>query len=210
MKLLLRLYEPSSGDITIDGVSIKEYRLTDLRHRVGYVMQQSVLFSMDVKANLAYANESSSMDDKIQKLSMAGFENYETVLPKGLETEIGEKGVSLSGGQKQRLSLARTLIKDNDILILDDITSALDKETEKKVLDNVFEHHQGKTLFIITHRISTLSRVDKVLVLDDKGRIQSYGRPDELCNKDAYLITLDKIERNNVDNILLKKSNTNI
>lgn len=209
MKLLLRLYEPNSGDIMIGGISIKEYKLTDLRHRIGYVMQQSVLFSMDVKNNLAYANESSSLDDKIQKLSMAGFENYETVLPKGLETEIGEKGVSLSGGQKQRLSLARTLIKDNDILILDDITSALDKETEKKVLDNVFHYHQGKTLFIITHRISTLSRVDKVLVIDDKGRIQSYGRPDELCNTDAYLVTLDKIERNNIDNILLKESNTN-
>ena len=210
MKLLLRLYEPSNGDITIDGVSIKGYKLTNLRHRIGYVMQQSVLFSMDVKTNLAYANESSSLDDKIQKLSMAGFENYETILPKGLETEIGEKGVSLSGGQKQRLSLARTLIKDNDILILDDITSALDKETEKKVLDNVFRYHQGKTLFIITHRISTLSRVDKVLVIDDKGRIQSYGRPEEIKKTDSYLISLDKIEKNNIDNILVKESNTSI
>ena len=118
--------------------------------------------------------------------------------------------MSLSGGQKQRLSLARTLIKDNDILILDDITSALDKETEKKVLDNVFRYHQGKTLFIITHRISTLSRVDKVLVIDDKGRIQSYGKPEEIKKTDNYLISLDKIERNNIDNILVKESNTSI
>lgn len=207
MKLLLRLYEPSHGRILIDGVPISDYKLTDLRHRIGYVMQQSVLFSMDVKENLAYANEASSLDDKIQKLSMAGFENFESVLPKGLETEIGEKGVSLSGGQKQRLSLARTLIKDNDILILDDITSALDKETEKRVLDNVFQYHHGKTLFIITHRISTLSKVDKVLVLDDKGNIQSYGQPDEVKKTDSYLISLEKIERNNLDSILLKTNN---
>ncbi|MFN9320070.1 MAG: multidrug ABC transporter permease, partial [Chitinophagales bacterium] len=104
----------------------------------------------------------------------------------------------------QRLSLARTLIKDNDILILDDITSALDKETEKKVLDNVFQYHRGKTLFIVTHRISTLSRVDKVLVLDDKGRIQSYGKPEEIKKTNSYLISLDKIEKNNLDSILLK------
>jgi ATP-binding cassette subfamily B protein len=210
MKLLLRLYEPSSGKILIDGVAISDYKLTDLRHRIGYVMQQSVLFSMDIKENLAYANESSSLDDKIHKLSMAGFENYETVLPKGLETEIGEKGVSLSGGQKQRLSLARTLIKDNDILILDDITSALDKETEKRVLDNVFRYHSDKTLFIITHRISTLAKVDKVLVLDDRGRIQSYGQPEEIKKTDNYLITLDKIERNSLDTILLETSKGSI
>lgn len=204
MKLLLRLYEPSQGRILINEIPIAEYSLTSLRNRIGYVMQQSILFSMNVSNNLRYAHEHAATDEQISMLAMAGFENYDVVLPKGMDTEIGEKGVSLSGGQKQRLALARTLIKDNDILILDDITSALDKETEKKVLDNVFRYHKEKTLFIVTHRISTLTMVDKVLVLDSQGRIQSYGSPQELKSNDNYLVTLEKIEKNNLESSLVE------
>jgi len=198
-KLLLRLHEPSQGSILIDNYPIYKMNLTSLRNRIGIVMQQSVLFSMNVGNNLAYANENSSFEDKHTMLQTAGFENYETMLPKGLDTEIGEKGVSLSGGQKQRLALARTLIKENDILILDDITSALDKETEKKVLKNVFEMNQNKTILIITHRISTLSKVDRVLVLDAQGSIQCYGNPKDLIKTNSFLIELDKIEKNNIE-----------
>lgn len=198
VKLLTRLYELSGGVITIDKKNIARYELSSLRNRIGYVMQQSTLFSMDLGENLAYAKSEASSEEKEQVLELAGFENYHTILPKGMHTQIGEKGVSLSGGQKQRLSLARTLIKDHDILILDDITSALDKNTEKRVLENVMRHAEDKTVWIITHRLSTLKYVDKVLVLNEQGKLQSFGEPELVRKTDSYLKELEEIEKNQI------------
>lgn len=199
MKLLTRLYEPKSGTIFIDSKPIRDYSLSSLRNKIGFVMQQSILFSMNLGENLSYANEESDNSNKKNMLHQAGFENYETILPQGMDTQIGEHGVSLSGGQKQRLSLARALMKENDILILDDITSALDKQTERRVLDNVLNSNSDISMFIITHRISTLTKVDKVLVLDKNGSIQSFGNPEELIKKDKFLIELEQIEEDNID-----------
>lgn len=198
VKLLTRLYELSDGTITIDSKNIARYELSSLRNRIGYVMQQSTLFSMDLGENLAYAKSEASSEEKEQVLELAGFENYHTILPKGMHTQIGEKGVNLSGGQKQRLSLARTLIKDHDILILDDITSALDKNTEKKVLENVMRQAVDKTVWIITHRLSTLKYVDKVLVLNEQGKLQSFGEPELVRKTDSYLKELEEIEKNQI------------
>lgn len=196
VKLLTRLYEVNEGKISIGGQDISKLELKSLRNRIGYVMQQSTLFSMDLEQNLAYAKSDATLLEMEHVLSLSGFENYHSVLPKGMGTQIGEKGVSLSGGQKQRLSLARTLIKEHDILVLDDITSALDKNTEKKVLENVLTQSQDKTVWIITHRLSTLKYVDKVLVLSENRNLQSFGKPSELIDKDPYIQELSEIESN--------------
>jgi ATP-binding cassette, subfamily B, bacterial len=196
MKLLLRFYDPTSGDILINNQSISTIHRAALRDKVGYVMQQPVLFSMSVKENLSYANIN-AVDNKYEEvLDKAGFGNYATILPKGLETSIGEKGVSLSGGQKQRVALARTLIKDFDVLILDDITSALDKNTEEQVLQNVFNHRADKTCFVITHRVSTMMKGDKVLVLDKNGSVEFYGTPEDSKTQSAFVKSLCEIENN--------------
>lgn len=198
VKLLMRLYEPNKGKILINQIPINSYQLNEYRNRIGYVMQQPILFSMELGHNLSYANDAISIDEKISALHHASFSNYDTILTKGMETEIGERGVSLSGGQKQRLALARTLVKENDILILDDTTSALDKETEKNVLKNLFELYREKTMCIITHRISILNYVDKILILNEHGEIDAFGSLDELIDTNQYLIELKKIETNNL------------
>lgn len=198
VKLLMRLYEPNKGKILINQIPINSYQLNEYRNRIGYVMQQPILFSMELGNNLSYANDAISIDEKISALHHASFSNYDTILIKGMETEIGERGVSLSGGQKQRLALARTLVKENDILILDDTTSALDKETEKNVLKNLFELYREKTMCIITHRISILNYVDKILILNEHGEIDAFGSLDELIDTNQYLIELKKIETNNL------------
>lgn len=197
-KLLMRLYEPTKGEISINGIPITDYQLNSYRNRIGYVMQQPILFSMEVGQNLSYASENISTEEQISALHLASFANYDTVLTNGMETEIGERGVSLSGGQKQRLALARTLVKDNDILILDDTTSALDKETEKQVLNNLFDKYADKTMIIITHRLSMMKQIDKILILNENGKIDAVGSLNELINTNPYLIELKKIETNNI------------
>lgn len=202
VKLIMRLYEPNQGEILINKIPISSYQLNEYRNRIGYVMQQPILFSMELGNNLSYANEKISTEEKISALHHASFSNYDTILTKGMETEIGERGVSLSGGQKQRLALARTLVKDNDILILDDTTSALDKETERNVLKNLFDLYKDKTMCIITHRISILNYVDKIIILNEQGEIDAIGSLDELKITNEYLIELNKIETNNIIEII--------
>jgi ATP-binding cassette, subfamily B, bacterial len=201
MKLLMRLYEPTSGEIFINQIPINNYQLNQYRNRIGYVMQQPILFSMELGNNLSYANDTITTEEKISALHHASFSNYDTILTKGMETEIGERGVSLSGGQKQRLALARTLVKENDILILDDTTSALDKETERNVLKNLFELYREKTMCIITHRISILNHVDKIIILNENGEIDAIGNLNELINTNEYLKELQKIETNNIEQL---------
>jgi ATP-binding cassette subfamily B protein len=120
-------------------------------------------------------------------LHISGFKNIIEIFPDELETEVGEKGVSLSGGQKQRLSLARTLTKDCDILILDDFTSALDKNTEKWVMANILELLNDKTCFFITHRLETMHHADKVIVISESGKIETIGTPEEVIANSSYI-----------------------
>jgi ATP-binding cassette subfamily B protein len=187
MKLLLRLYEPTKGRIRIGETPLEDIHQQYLRSKIGFVTQQPYLFSMDIKNNLRYANESRDESELRHLLHVSGFRNIIEIFPDELETEVGEKGVSLSGGQKQRLSLARTLTKPCDILILDDFTSALDKNTEKWVMANILELLKDKTCFFITHRLETMYHADKVVVISENGTIETFGTPQEVVSKSDYI-----------------------
>jgi ATP-binding cassette subfamily B protein len=187
MKLLLRLYEPTKGRIRIGETPLEDIHQQYLRSKIGFVTQQPYLFSMDIKNNLRYANESRDESELRHLLHVSGFRNIIEIFPDELETEVGEKGVSLSGGQKQRLSLARTLTKPCDILILDDFTSALDKNTEKWVMANILELLKDKTCFFITHRLETMYHADKVVVISENGTIETIGTPQEVVSKSDYI-----------------------
>ena len=187
MKLLLRLYEPTKGQIRIGETPLEDIHQQYLRSKIGFVTQQPYLFSMDIKNNLRYANENREETELRELLHISGFKNIIEIFPDELETEVGEKGVSLSGGQKQRLSLARTLTKDCDILILDDFTSALDKNTEKWVMANILELLNDKTCFFITHRLETMHHADKVIVISESGKIETIGTPEEVIANSSYI-----------------------
>ena len=172
--LILRMYDPQNGSIKIDGIDIKKFDLDYLRDRIGYVPQDIFLFSDTVKHNIAFARSGSS-DQSIESYAQKASVHDDILqLSKGYQTVIGERGVTLSGGQKQRISIARAMIKDPDIVILDDCLSAVDGKTENKILEYLNEDLKDKTAIIITHRIPQQFHFDHIIVLD-KGRLVEEG-----------------------------------
>jgi ATP-binding cassette subfamily B multidrug efflux pump len=178
-QLMTRFYEPASGQVTIDGRSVNEYGLHSLRSNIGFVMQESFLFSSTIKANIAYGKPDASMDDIIHAAKKAQAHDFIKELPDGYDTMLGERGLGLSGGQKQRIAIARAICMDPSILILDDATSAVDMDTEFKIQEGLREVMKGRTTFIIAHRISSLKHSDEILVLEN-GRIVERGKHEEL------------------------------
>ena len=186
ISLLMRFFDPDSGEILIDGKDIKSYSKEYLRSRFGVVLQKPFLFSTTIKNNIAYANPDSHIEQVIEAASVAKIHDIITeVFPDSYETIVGEKGVTLSGGQKQRVTIARTLLKDPDILILDDSTSSVDSETEYDIQKALRKMMKGKTAFIIAHRITSIQDCDRIIVLG-KGRIIEEGTHDELIKADGF------------------------
>jgi len=183
IKLLLRFYEPTKGKIFIDDVDLTKISKTSVREKIGVVLQKAFLFSDTIENNIAYAQANKT--NIIETTNMAGLTNIDSVFVNGIETVVGEKGVSLSGGQKQRVSLARTLLSDPDILILDDVTSAVDTTTEKEILKNLQKLAKERTTINITHRLSSLSFADRIIILEN-GKISDFGKPDELKNNTYF------------------------
>ncbi len=183
--LLGRFYEPNAGQILLDDEPITTLEKTALRKKLGIVHQKSFLFSNSVQGNIAYMNPSVAKEKIDQVATAAKVYDFLDKLPNGYETQVGEKGVTLSGGQKQRVSLARTLLGDPDILILDDSTSAVDTETEFEIQQALKEKMKGKTTLIIAHRLTSIQQADRVIVLD-KGKIIEEGTPKELLKKDGF------------------------
>lgn len=177
--LLLRLYNTRRNMIRIDGHSLYEIPLEVLRRDIAYVPQDSFLFSDTLAHNIAFGAESKTMEDIRQAARDACIHDNIMEFPDGYETVVGERGVTLSGGQKQRSAIARALLKDAPILILDDALSAVDTDTEEQILRNLRKNRQGRTTIIIAHRISTIQHADHILVLDD-GRAAEYGPHEEL------------------------------
>lgn len=186
ISLLMRFFEADSGSILVDGNRIESYSKEYLRSRFGVVLQKPFLFSTTIKDNIAYSNPDSHIDEVIEASRAAKIHDIITeVFPDSYETIVGEKGVTLSGGQKQRVSIARTLLKDPDIFIFDDSTSAVDTETEFEIQKALRKMIKGKTTFIIAHRITSIQDCDRIIVLD-KGNIIEDGTHEELFINNGF------------------------
>jgi ATP-binding cassette, subfamily B, multidrug efflux pump len=179
IKQLLREYPTGSGDISIAGVSIENQHLDQVRGWFGYVPQDNFLFSRTVRENILFGQDGATEEDLERAIDLASFRKDLEMLPDRLETLVGEKGVALSGGQKQRISIARALIKNPEILILDDSLSAVDAKTEKRIIDNIRTERSGKTTIITTHRLSAVQHADHIIVLDE-GRMVEAGTHEQL------------------------------
>ena len=182
MNLLMRFYDPTEGAVKIDGYDLREVRLETLRRQVSMVAQENVLFSVSIAENIRYGNHDATQADVEASARIADLHDFILTLPDGYDTMIGEDGIKLSGGQKQRLALARALVTNPKILILDDVTSALDGETEARVQDSLKLVMEGRTTFIIAHRLSSVVDADRIVVMDH-GRIVDIRQHEELSKK---------------------------
>jgi ABC-type multidrug transport system fused ATPase/permease subunit len=185
LSLILRFYKPNAGEIYFDGKPAMGYELGSLRQRIGYVSQSTLLLSGSIMQNLRYGNPEAREEEVSRAAKVAGIHDFIMSLPKGYESEIGEKGVNLSEGQKQRLALARAMVKDPDILVLDEPTSALDSQTEKTIFQSLPSYTEGKTLFVVAHRLSTIMNADRIFLLD-QNRLIAIGTHESLMESNDY------------------------
>ncbi|WP_066891554.1 ABC transporter ATP-binding protein [Clostridium nigeriense] len=198
INLLSRFYDATEGEIYIDGVNIKEIELDVLRRNIATAMQDIFLFSDTIKDNIAYGNPKANINEIKEIAKKAQAHGFIKRLEDGYETIVGERGVGLSGGQKQRVSLARAMMKDSSIFVLDDVTSAVDMETEKKIQYELKNMEEKKTTFIIAHRISSLKQADLILVLDN-GKIVERGNHKDLIKKGGYYSSIFYTQYGNLD-----------
>ncbi|MDM1495394.1 ABC transporter ATP-binding protein [Myroides odoratimimus] len=185
LTLISRMYDVTSGNIYIDDTPIKDCNLKDLRNSIAVVPQDAFLFSDTISNNIRFGKEDATEEEIIEVAKKAVVHDNITQFNEGYNTTLGERGLTLSGGQKQRVSIARALIKDAPILILDDALSAVDTETEEKILQNLEEHSKEITTLIVTHRVSSAKNADQIIVLDH-GQIVEQGTHNELINTDGY------------------------
>jgi ABC-type multidrug transport system fused ATPase/permease subunit len=182
INLIPRFYDPTSGVITIDNIDIKTITLESLRSQIGIVLQDTFLFAMSLKDNIAYGRNNATMEEIINAAKAANIHDFIDSLPKGYDSEVGERGVTLSGGEKQRIAIARALLMNPKILILDDSTSSVDTETEHLIQNAISTLVIGRTTFVIAQRLSTIKRANKIVVLEN-GEIIEQGTHDELMEK---------------------------
>ena len=185
LELIGRLYDIDKGSILIDGVEINQLNLDDLRNSIGYVPQDAFLFSDTIKNNIKFGKENATDEEVIEAAKKAHVHKNIVKFNNGYDTILGERGITLSGGQKQRISIARAVIKSPKILLFDDCLSAVDTETEEKILKNLYQITSDKTTILVSHRVSSTKNADKIIVLED-GKIVQEGTHDTLINVDGY------------------------
>jgi ATP-binding cassette subfamily B protein len=200
MSLLARFYDPVSGCIKIDGIDIRDVTLRSLRDNISIVLQDVFLFNGTVAENIAYGTEDATMDDIINAAKIACAHDFIMTFPDGYDTYIGERGVNLSGGQKQRLAIARAVLRDTPILILDEATSSVDAETERQIQNAINNLANSRTILIIAHRLSTVKKADNIIVLDE-GRIVEQGTHEELMKRGGLYSYLCSMQFNTEDTV---------
>jgi len=189
VSLILRFYKPTQGEIWFDSLPASEYEVGSLRQRIGYVSQSTLLLSGTISDNLRYGNPEASEEQVARAARVAGIHDFIFSLPEGYNSPVGERGVNLSEGQKQRLAIARALIKDPDILVLDEPTSSLDSVVERSIFDALPTLVRDKTLFVVAHRLSTIQNSDRILLLNEK-RLIAMGTHQELLESNDYYRSL--------------------
>jgi ABC-type multidrug transport system fused ATPase/permease subunit len=183
VSLLLRLFDPDQGRIEIDGRDLRGFRLESLRANVSIALQENLLFATSIRENIRYAVPTASDEQVRSAARVACADEFIRQQSQGYDTELGERGARLSTGQRQRISIARAVIKDTPILVLDEPTASLDAETELKVMRNLAEWGRGRAIFLVTHRLSTIRRADQIVYLDE-GRVLEFGSHDELMGRE--------------------------
>jgi ATP-binding cassette, subfamily B, bacterial HlyB/CyaB len=192
-KLIQRLYVPESGRVIIDGIDLNVVDPAWLRRQIGVVLQENVLFNCSVRENIALADPAVPMERVIAAAQLAGAHEFILELPNGYDTVLGERGSSLSGGQRQRIAIARALMMDPRILIFDEATSALDYESERIIQQNMPQIANGRTVFIVAHRLSTVRHADRIMTID-RGRLVEDGTHDELINTGGRYASLHRLQ----------------
>jgi ATP-binding cassette subfamily B protein len=202
VNLMLRLYQIDRGHIYIDNTDINDIPIATLRDNIGYVPQDNFLFSATIRKNIEFFKEVYNEDDVEEAARMSSVYDNIIDFPEGFETMIGERGVTLSGGQKQRISIARAILKDPSIMILDDSLSAVDTKTEEEILGDLKNVLNNRTGIIIAHRISTLKHADEIIVLD-RGRIIEKGTHEELLNRQGeyYKLYCAQLAESNIEKL---------
>ncbi|HXD33180.1 MAG TPA: ABC transporter ATP-binding protein [Pyrinomonadaceae bacterium] len=191
--LVARFYDPSSGEVHIDGKDIRRYKLHSLRRQISFVLQENLLFRAPLWQNIAYGRPEANRDEIIKAAKLANADEFIVKLPDGYDTVVGERGVTLSGGQRQRIAIARAIIRDAPILILDEPTSDLDAASEELVFDALSKLMEGRTSIVIAHRLATVQRADVIFVLED-GKIAQQGTHSELLARGGLYAQLYEIQ----------------
>ncbi|WP_158792542.1 ABC transporter ATP-binding protein [Granulicella sp. L60] len=194
VSLIARFYDPTSGAVTLDGVDIRRYKLRSLRDQIGFVLQDTVLFQGTIRENIAYGRPHATQQEIEDAAKMANANEFIERMPNGYETLVGERGLALSGGQRQRIGIARAIVRNSPILILDEPTAALDTESERLVIEALERLMKGRTVITIAHRLSTIRDADSIIVLKG-GVVAEQGTHQELLNRkgiysDLYMIQL--------------------
>jgi subfamily B ATP-binding cassette protein MsbA len=193
VSLIPRFYDPDVGRVLIDGGDVRDYKLRALRDRIGFVLQDTVLFRGTVRSNIAYGRPGASEREIFEAARLADAHEFILRMPEGYDTQVGERGVTLSGGERQRIGIARAIVRDPCILILDEPTASLDAESEKLVIDALSRAMKGRTVITIAHRLSTIRDADQILVLED-GSVLEQGTHDELVQRRGAYAELYRIQ----------------
>jgi ATP-binding cassette subfamily B protein len=206
IKLLLRFYDVTGGSVRLDGHDVRDLALSDLRHNIALVSQDVYLFHGTIRENIAYVTPDAPIEEVVRAAELAQLHDFVASLPQGYDTLVGERGVKLSGGQRQRLSIARAILKDAPILILDEATSSVDTETERAIQQSLKTITAGRTALIIAHRLSTIRHADRILVLRD-GKVAEEGHHDDLVARGGTYAELWHIQSGELEEALSNPEN---